>query len=491
VALAIGATVIAVYAISVALAGDIHMGIEAGDTGTAIQSVQPDSVAWDAGFREGQVITWGRGGDEPGGMAVQTAEANGGQPVLFGPLELVLRASVLVALVALVLGVLALPAAGQSARRAELLAVVGILLATIPVAVGYQRTLGLAVIGAAAVAPWVWFARWGPLDRRAALAALGVGAALWLAWLALRLVDPVAAVTPRNVLGVWVGASGILLLVLGARMTPRRVAATVASVSVVDVLVIAATVVLAVVLVSLGVNVLAVGAVLVLVLTVFVVTRRRVAASVDKLLLAELRERTALQATEDERARVAREIHDDPLQQISGVIRELERPDPDPAAATASLRDVAARLRGVATDLHPPALDDLGLVPAIDGLARQVAQPPVEVRIDNLTGFGRAQRPPADVELAAFRIVQEAVANAARHAQASGITIGGDVAPDAIDLVIADDGIGIDPGAVEAAQRSGHMGVGSMRARAAAVGAQLEVGPGPEGGTIVSLRWRR
>ena len=351
--------------------------------------------------------------------------------------------------------------------------------------------LGLAVIGAAGVAPWAWFARWGPLDRRAALAALGVGAGLWLAWLALRLVDPVAAVTLRNVIGVWVASSGILLLVLGARMTPRSVASTVATAGVVDVLVIAATVVLAVVLVSLEVNVLAVGAVLVLLLSVFLVTRRRVAVSVDKLLLAELRERTALQAAEDERARVAREIHDDPLQQLSGVIRELERPDPDPAAATASLRDVAARLRGVATDLHPPALDDLGLVPAIDGLTRQVAQPPVEVRVGNQAGFGRAQRPPADVELAAFRIVQEAVTNAVRHARASGITIRGDVAPDVIDLVVADDGIGIDPGAVEAAQRSGHMGVGSMRARAAAIGAQLEVGPGSDGGTLVRLRWRR
>jgi signal transduction histidine kinase len=273
-------------------------------------------------------------------------------------------------------------------------------------------------------------------------------------------------------------------------MTPRRVAATVATAGVVDVLVIAATAVLAVVLVSLEVNLLAVGAVLVLVLTVFVVTRRRVAASVDKLLLAELRERTALQATEDERARVAREIHDDPLQQISGVIRELERPDPDPAAATASLRDVAARLRGVATDLHPPALDDLGLVPAIDGLARQVTQPPVEVRIGNQAGFGRSQRPPADVELAAFRIVQEAVANAARHAQASHITVSGYVARDAIDLGIADDGRGIHPEAIEAAQRSGHMGVGSMRARANAIGGHLDIRPGPEGGTVVSLRWR-
>jgi signal transduction histidine kinase len=489
--LAIVATVLAVHAIALALTGYAHVGVGVVEAGRRLDAVQPDSFAWEAGFRPGQQVVWTRDADEPGGLVIQTAETNGGSPVLFGPADLVLRAAALPGLLALILAVLAFPASGQPTRRAELLATIAILLATIPVVVAFERTTGLVAIGAAVVAPWVWLGRWGGIDRRIAAPAIGIGAAIWAAWIVVRALDPVAAVPLRNLIGVWVLASGAILVLVGVRMSPRQAAANLAGIGVIDVVVIAGTSIVVVLLVNGGANVGVVAAVVMLVLAVFIVTRRRVAASVDKLLLAELRERTALQAAEDERARVAREIHDDPLQQLSGVIRELERPDPDPAAATASLRDVAARLRGVATDLHPPALDDLGLVPAIDGLARQVTQPPVEVRVANGAGFGRAQRPPADVELTAFRIVQEAVANAVRHAQASGITIGGSVAPDAIDLTVADDGIGIDPGAVEAAQRSGHMGVGSMRARAAAIGAQLEVGPGPDGGTVVRLRWRR
>ena len=169
----------------------------------------------------------------------------------------------------------------------------------------------------------------------------------------------------------------------------------------------------------------------------------------------------------------------------------LESTDPDPAAATASLRDVAARLRSVATELHPPVLDDLGLAPAIEGSARQATGPTVDVEITNHAGYGQGQRPPPDIELAAFRIVQEAITNASRHADASHIRVSGEVARDTIEIAVADDGRGLDDDDVEAAQRAGHMGIASMRGRAAATGGELLIRRTDGGGTVVAYRWQR
>lgn len=477
------------YALGVALTGSVALG-DVGEWGHGkVGHVAPDSMLWDAGLREGQAILWSRDGSQRGGWAVQTAEANGGAVIYGGAAELFLRASATFALVGVALGMLALPAARAPAKRAELLASLGIVAATVPIAVAYDRGAGLLVIGAAAIGPWAWFARWGGLPRQLARAGLVVAAGLWLAWLLLRLADPVLAVALRNTVGAWVAASAIVLVVAGARVTPRRVADTMATIQVLDVLVVGGAILLGVVLLSLGVSLLLIVPVILLPLILLIGTRRQLLHSLDRVLLAELRERAAIRATEEERARVSREIHDDPLQQITGVIRELEGEDPDASAATASLRDVAAKLRGVATELRPPALDDLGLVPAIHGLARQTAQPPIDVAVENQAGYVRAKRPPEDVELAAFRIVQEAVGNAVRHAAASTVRISGHVAPDGIELVVADDGRGIDDEAVDTAQRDGHMGLASMRGRATAIGAELRVEPLPDRGTAVTLRW--
>jgi signal transduction histidine kinase len=490
-AIALLAVGLGVFSLSVAMTRTVEGGMSSDDAGTVVLDVRPDTFEWDAGLRAGQQIIWLRTGDQPGGWAIQTAEANGGEIVFYGPVELLLRASTTLALVGFALGILALPASRMPARRAELLASLAIVLAAVPIAIAYERTVGLMVIGAAAIAPWVWFARWDGIDRRVARAMLVVGAALWAGWLGARLTDPGAAVVLRNALGLWVGVSAVLLVLLGGHMTPRRVMAALAMIQPVDVLVLAGATVVALILVSSGVSLLLVVPAMVLPVVLLAGTRRQVASGLDRVLLAELRERAAIQATEEERARVSREIHDDPLQQISGVIRELESADPDRTAVTASLRDVAARLRGVATELHPPALDDLGLVPAIAGAARQVSEPPVTVEVANHAGYGRAQRPPAEVELAVFRIVQEALANAVRHAGATQIRISGEASADAIDLVVADDGRGISDAAVVASQRAGHMGLASMRGRAAAIGAELRVEPLPGRGTAVTLRWSR
>ncbi len=488
-AIALAAIVLATWALSVALAGDVEFGTTDGWEHGVVGSVLPDTFLWESGLGSGQTVERLRSGIEPGGWAVQTAEANGGRLVLLGPVELFLRASALLALVALGLGVLALPVARLPPRRAELLAVLGICLSTVPVAIAYERTVGLVVIGAAAIGPWVWFVRWGG-GRRVALGGLAASAVLWAGWLVLRIAEPVAGVALRNVLGAAIAISALLLVVAGARMTPRHLATAIATTRLVDVVVMAAAIVVAIGLFALGISPLLAAAVVGLPLILFVATRRQVADGLERALLADLRERESIRATEEERARVSREIHDDPLQQIAGVIQHLEGADPDPAAATASLRDVAAKLRGVATELHPPVLDDLGLVAAIEGSARGVPEPPVEVAVVNHAGYAPVRRPPPDVELAAFRIVGEAIANAVRHAASTRIRVSGEVAPDAIDLVVADDGRGLTDAVAEAARTGGRMGIASMRARAASIDAELHIGAGPDGGTVVSLRWR-
>ena len=490
-AIAIVAIGLSLYALSVALTGAVELGLELDDAGATVGDVVPDTFGWESGLRAGQAVERLRAGYEPGGWAIQTAEANRNKLVLLGPVDLFLRASALAALLAVALGVLALPLARLPARRAELLAAFGVTLATVPIAIAYERTLGLAVIGAAAIFPWIWCARWSGVGRGAALAGLAVGSALEAGWIALRLADPVSAVVLRNGLGAWVAISAALLAVVGGRVTVRRLMSAIASLQLVDVLVLAGAVVLAIMLAGLGVSPLLGIAAVALPLVLLVGTRRRVADGLDRVLLAELREREAIRATEEERARVSREIHDDPLQEIAGVIRGLEGADPDPAAATASLREVAARLRAVATDLHPPVLDDLGLAPAIEGSARQVTGLTVEVAVTNRAGYGRGQRPPAATELAAFRIVQEAIANAVQHSDASRIRVSGEVTPDAIDLMVADDGRGLDDGEVEAALRAGHMGIASMRRRAASTGGELLIERADGGGAVVAFRWRR
>jgi signal transduction histidine kinase len=96
------------------------------------------------------------------------------------------------------------------------------------------------------------------------------------------------------------------------------------------------------------------------------------------------------------------------------------------------------------------------------------------------------------VELAIFRIAQEALINAQRHAHAAVIEVGGDIERDGLRVTIADDGLGIDRQSMALAQRAGRLGMASMRERAAIVGATLIVSPSSEGrGTSISIEWSR
>jgi len=193
----------------------------------------------------------------------------------------------------------------------------------------------------------------------------------------------------------------------------------------------------------------------------------------------------AVRATEAERARIAGDIHDYALQDLTMLVRRLDAAGD--AANAAAARDVAERLRSICGDLRLPVLDDLGVGPAIEWLCQRYEEPAGPVSLDRLEG---EKRLPAEPELAFFRVSQEAISNAVRHgAPPIGVRYrgGGSWA----ELEVDDSGQGVPAGAAEAAERSGHLGLISMRQRAESIGAELTIGRRPGGGTRVRLVWER
>ncbi|WP_242901632.1 sensor histidine kinase [Actinomadura terrae] len=197
-----------------------------------------------------------------------------------------------------------------------------------------------------------------------------------------------------------------------------------------------------------------------------------------------------LRTREEERRRLRRDLHDGlgptlaSLAMTVDAARITMRSDPEAAdALLENLRATMGRtigdIRDLVYGLRPPALDDLGLAGAIQALGGVVATgdgPKVEVHVE-----GELDRLPAAAEVAAYRIVQEALTNVHRHAKADcaevRLYLNGD-----LHVSVDDDGVGLPPRV-----RSG-VGMSSMRERAAELGGSCTVGPGPKGGTIVRAR---
>ncbi len=199
---------------------------------------------------------------------------------------------------------------------------------------------------------------------------------------------------------------------------------------------------------------------------------------------AQLQRDLVVAATETERARVAADIHDDALQELTLLDRRLDAAGDTESAEMA--RGVTERLRAICGDLRLPILDDLGVGPALDWLVQRIdGIAGGEVRLERSDGV----RPPRVVELAFFRVAQEALANAARHGKPP-IVVRYHATDAGAVLTVDDAGAGIDPGAADAAERAGRFGLLNMRQRAEQIGAILDVRPWPGGGTHVGLQWR-
>lgn len=214
--------------------------------------------------------------------------------------------------------------------------------------------------------------------------------------------------------------------------------------------------------------------------------------------------RATLAAQDQERARIAAELHEDVGQALKAIILGLDRlgrSDGDVAtverqrlrtAATQSLEAV----RRIALDSRPPTLDEFGLAAAIRTLAREAEArggPPVEVLVTTAAastpavagapaaGRGR-QSKASEVEVALYRVAKEALANVVQHARAGAASVVVSRTADKWSIVVEDDGVGFDAAAL--APDKG-LGLACMRARLVALGGSLDVESAPGGGTSV------
>ena len=199
-----------------------------------------------------------------------------------------------------------------------------------------------------------------------------------------------------------------------------------------------------------------------------------------------------LTAQEEERKRIARELHDDTAQALTSVLvrlRLLERSAGDERlrAGITELRDLTGDtlegVRRMAIDLRPPMLDDLGLEAALQAFVQDFSHRwPVKAKF---TG-GRLGRLPLDVELVLYRIVQEALSNVAKHANASGVEARLTRRGRSLRLVIEDDGCGFDVEAAKSSRGSG-LGLFGMEERLALIGGSVLVESAVGRGTRISV----
>ncbi len=196
----------------------------------------------------------------------------------------------------------------------------------------------------------------------------------------------------------------------------------------------------------------------------------------------------ALQAQEQERTRVARDLHDEVNQSLTGLLLRLEAAreaaPPELAgelAETKALANQAMReLLSLARQLRPTALDDLGLVAAIGGQVEQLGRGEIETELLTEGEFADLGD---DAQLVVYRVAQEALSNAARHSGARHVTARLARSADAgVELEVMDDGRGF---AFDDAARG--LGIAGMRERALLVGGELTIESRPGRGTTVRL----
>jgi signal transduction histidine kinase len=201
-------------------------------------------------------------------------------------------------------------------------------------------------------------------------------------------------------------------------------------------------------------------------------------------------------AQEDERQRLARELHDDTLQSIIALKQrvQLAQKNASDEASQMSLQELETiadqtieNLRRTTQALRPVYLEDLGLVTALEMLARET-----ESASDAKVTFqkqGSEKRLAAPVELALYRMAQEALNNVARHAQATQAELGIHFGHAKIEMHISDNGIGFEaPNTPADFAPSGHFGLLGMYERADLIGARLTIRSTPGKGTLLTVQ---
>jgi two-component system, NarL family, sensor histidine kinase DevS len=233
-------------------------------------------------------------------------------------------------------------------------------------------------------------------------------------------------------------------------------------------------------------------------------TDQATVALTNAQLLSDLRREQAdrrrlaaalVEAQEQERRRIAEQIHDGPVQELVGlsllldaVVQDLEEAEATQAAEECAYvaghaRSSVRALRQVIFDLHPLALDELGFTAATRSVSERLAQAGVAVEVD----VDAADALPQMQRTVAFRVIQEALANVGRHARATHTRIEAREVEGRMEVRVADDGRGFDPAAATGGLMGGHLGLSAMRQRAALAGGAIRIESAPGAGTTVKL----
>jgi two-component system, NarL family, sensor histidine kinase UhpB len=228
----------------------------------------------------------------------------------------------------------------------------------------------------------------------------------------------------------------------------------------------------------------------------FIDTFNRVLEDVQtyRLRVSELSSQI-ISAQEEERKRIARELHDETAQSLTSLLVRLKIAErgatPDEVrAGIAHAREVTVRaldeVRNLALDLRPSVLDDLGLVPALNWYTEHYERDR-DVSVELATDVEAEPRLPPEIEVVAYRVVQEALTNVAKHSGASVVTVKVSRDADSLHVAVSDDGVGFDA-AARNGTRDGRLGLFGMRERLALVGGSLVVDSKPGRGATVRAR---
>ena len=221
-------------------------------------------------------------------------------------------------------------------------------------------------------------------------------------------------------------------------------------------------------------------------------------------LLKELKEKEKLRiwligqlfsAREDERKRISRELHDETSQSMVSILAYLRilhdklmtKEQRELLFEARNLTSTTLEgLRRLAVNLHPPMLDDLGLIVAIEKFLETFRRTQPQITVDmNISGdFSQLPHP---ISLICYRTLQEALTNIVRHAQADTVTVKLAAMEKEIHLSIRDNGIGFDRRTAEKARLNRHLGLVSMRERVELLNGRFHIDSGPSRGTCITI----
>jgi two-component system CheB/CheR fusion protein len=225
--------------------------------------------------------------------------------------------------------------------------------------------------------------------------------------------------------------------------------------------------------------------------------RREMAEREQAERAREALRRKLLHAQEEERRRIARELHDQMGQNLTALNLGLKslldgNPRSDLSSRVRHLQELSTQtardLHRVALELRPAALDDLGLVKAVRSLA-ETWSTRCHIDVDFEAGQYQAEGISSDVETTLYRIIQEALNNAAKHSGATRVGLVLRRTADHVQAIIEDDGRGFDhPGANSPASGNGRLGLLGIQERLGMIGGSLKVESAPERGATLIVR---